>query len=353
MEEVLNSSRSAALVLVFCSTLAAAQATAPAKTPDASAKKPAVSVSPKIEVWKPVPGTGANGDEAVISVDVPCPATKAATPKTPCKKVITAAEFLRMAAAINPGMSAPQQRTFATNLARMLAYSSEANRLGLQNTPEGKTLLELGRMQALAQMLGRKLRDQAENVSQADVQAYYRDNKGKFESATIERVLVPVKQVEGAEADKKAEMDYASQLRTRWVAGEDPEKLQKEAFDRSGNKVTPPPVKLGERIPTSLPATQEKVFGLKAGDITEPVYDPSAVVLLKLVSKQTKSLEQVQDDIKKMLRSQRMEKIVDELDKRTPAKINDSFFAPQAEPGVASPSEKKMPPATPPAKEPK
>ena len=42
-------------------------------------------------------------------------------------------------------------------------------------------------------------------------------------------------------------------IRERWVAGEDPTKLEKEAMEHAGVSTQPPDVKVGARRPGSLP----------------------------------------------------------------------------------------------------
>ena len=84
-----------------------------------------------------------------------------------------------------------------------------------------------------------------------------------------------------AEADQEAQKALAEKIRQRWVAGEDPTKLEKEAMDSSGVKTTPPDVNVGARRPGSLPEAHEAVFDLKAGEIS-PVYsDPAASLHLQ------------------------------------------------------------------------
>ena len=211
-----------AIVLMSCSIFSAGQTAAPAatkKAADSTAKAPAVSQHAQATT---------TGDEPIITLKSQCPKPKPGAPKGPCRDTVTRKDFEEMVKAAGPSMTPAMERSFASNLSRMIAYGNEASRMGLQNTPEGKQLLEFARMQALAQMLGRKLRSDAEKVAPGEIQTYYNENKSKYENASLERIVVPAK---ASETDKKVAQDYADKIRARWVAGEDPEKLQKEAFE--------------------------------------------------------------------------------------------------------------------------
>jgi hypothetical protein len=319
------------LVLALFSMFTFAQTAPAAPKQGAAAKAPAAA--------KPAPAA-ASTQEPVIRVKPPCPAAKAGATAPPCRDSISKKEFETLVKAAGPSVTPPMERSFANNLARMLAYSNEAARLGLQNTPEGKAMLEVSHMQAMAQLLGRKLQTEALNVSDAEMQAYYRENQAKFESATLERILIPHKT---GEKDMKGEQDFGDKLRERWVAGEDPEKLQAEAFARVGNTNPPPAAKIGERKRTSLAPEQQVVFGLNPGDISQVFADPSASAIYKLVSKTVVPFDKAREEIKRSIASKRLEETVKELDARTATTLNEAYFnSAQASP-AATPADKASP----------
>jgi len=359
MEDYLKSLRLIAFVLMFTPLFGAAQTATP--TP---AKKPATAKTPA--VWQHVPGTDP-GDEPVITLKTPCPKPKPGA-KSACRETVTRRDFETMIKAAGPAMTPAMERSFAMNLGRMIAYGNEAASMGLQNTPEGKQLLEFARMQAMAQMLGRKLRSESENVTPAEMQAYYRDNQKEFENATLERIVIPNKPAEAEKAadkkpedktaedknaaDKKAEQEYADKIRARWVAGEDPEKLQKEGYERAGNSGPEPPVKIGERKLSSVPPAQASITQLKPGEISQPFVDPGGASIYKIVSKSVVPFDEAKEEIKKTLAQKRLEQMVKDLDSRTPATLNDAYFnslqgAQSAAPATRVPA--KPAPAAPPA----
>ena len=121
------------------------------------------------------------------------------------------------------------------------------------------------------------------------------------------------------------------------MAGEDFEKLQKEAYLAAGIKGNAPPVKMEKTRRTALPTTQSTAFDLKPGAISELITEPSGYYIYKMVSKQTLPLEKVKAEIKNTISSQRYRDSLQAVRQQgTPELNNDYFGAPRA-PGMPLP----------------
>src|ERR1039457_1837769 len=115
------------------------------------------------------------------------------------------------------------------------------------------------------------------------------------------------------DAEEKA---YTDKIRERWVAGEDPVKLEKEAMEHAGLTAPPPDVIVGARRPGTLPEAHEPVFDLKAGEVS-PVYsDPGSLYIYKLVSIRQVPLSDVKATISSGLKRQML---TDNIQKLPPA----------------------------------
>src|SRR5271154_4599075 len=214
------------LVCLFLASLAYGQAAPPA--PGAGAGE-----APEIQVGP---------DDAVITVNGFC--SEPAQPASACKTVITRAQFEKLAEALQPGMSLSLRLDVANAYARNLRMAAAAEKRGLDKTPGFEEEMRYPRMQLLAQDLTRALQAEANNITNADVEDYYRKNQSAYEQATVARIFVPrAKQTTAAHADRedaqtradaKAMAKVADDLRVRAVKGEDPDKLQIEAYTEAG-----------------------------------------------------------------------------------------------------------------------
>ncbi len=113
--------------------------------------------------------------------------------------------------------------------------------------------------QILAEALNQHYVEKYAHPTDQEIQAYYDQNQKKYLEVTLQRIIVPMQQVttEKPKPDQEAQKALAEKIRQRWVAGEDPTKLEKEAMDSSDVKTTPPDVNVGARRPGSLPEAHE------------------------------------------------------------------------------------------------
>jgi parvulin-like peptidyl-prolyl isomerase len=169
----------------------------------------------------------------------------------------------------------------------------------------------------------------------------------------LQRIFIPYpEETEGAEKTEKAEKGkpatpsaeqvkaIAEKIHARAVAGEDFDKLQKDAFEAVGMKSTAPTTAM-EKIPRgSLPAAQDAVFSLKPGAVSEVFSDPGAYYIYKVVSHETQPLDSVKDEIKKMLQNEKLQKSMEAIINSGKTELNDAYFAQ----GMGGPS-RPAPPA--------
>lgn len=359
--------RSQCLVCLLLASLAYGQAAQPATPPAAGAKaeqstSAASDKAPEVKVGP---------DDAVITLKGFC--ADASQKGEACKTAITRAQFEKLVDALQPGAPPAVRRQIATRYSMVLKMSTEAEKRGLDKGPSFEEKMYFARMQILAQELGRALQDDSNKVSGADIEDYYKKNEASYEQATFARIYVPrAKQIARAAAKPKADTEaggksaattnaeqppteeqkkaaaeamkkVATDLRDRAAKGEDPDKLEEEAYAAAGLPGTAPDTKREKMRRAQLPANHQVVMDLKPGEVSELISDNSGYYIYKMVGKETLTLDAVKPDIIKALSSQRyrdsMQSFQGNID------LNDAYFGPTRNPAMPPPPRGATPPA--------
>ena len=356
--------RSQCLVCLLLAGLAygqAAQPPAPAAGAKAAQSTPAAPVkAPEVKVGP---------DDAVITLKGFCADAK--LQGDACKTVITRAQFEKLADALQPGMPLNIRRQLATRYGQALKMSTEAEKRGLDKEPSFEEKMYFARMQVLSQELVRALQDDSNKVSDADIEDSYKKNEISYQQATLARIYIPrAKQIAPSPAKPKAEPEagaksaattnaeppteeqkraaaeamkkVAVDLRARAAAGEDPDKLEKEAYAAAGLPGTAPSTKMEKMRRSALPPNHQAIMDLKPGEVSELISEPnSGYYIYKMVSKETLSLDAVKPDILKAISSQRYRDSMQGFQGNVD--LNDAYFGPAQSPPMP-PHRGPMPP---------
>jgi hypothetical protein len=268
-----------------------------------------------------------------------------------CKTAITRAQFDKLVDALQPGMSPAIRRNLATRYATMLRMSTQAEKLGLDKQPKYDEMMRYARMQILSQQLSITLQQDAGKISDSDIEDYYKKNELNYEQATFARIFIPrAKQIVNppatpmsrekatttpppppTEAQKKAAeqaMDkIAADVRERAAQGEDPDKLQKDAYVAAGLPGNAPNTKMEKVRRTTLPPNHQSIMDLKPGEVSQVISDPnSGHYVYKMISKDTLTIETLKPEIEKIISGQRyrdnMQGFQGNVD------LNDAYFGP-------------------------
>lgn len=298
-------------------------------------------------------------DTPVITVPGVCDAPRAhaaaATPASQegCQTVITRAQFEALADALQPNMNAQNKRRLADAYPRLLAMAQEARKRGLESDAKYKELVRLSRLQILSQQLSRNIKEEADKVPEADIENYYKHNLEAFEQADLLRLFVPkekqhapvkadaaakeateddTKQSEAQKADEEAMRKTADDIRKRAAAGEDFESLQKEAYAAAGIAGAPAPTNIGKLRRSQIPLDQRAVLDLKAGEVSGLFNEANGYYVYKVISKETKPLEQARDEIRTTLSQQRLQDAMAKYQRENKATLNEAYFGPAGPP---------------------
>jgi len=350
------------LVCLLLAGFVYGQAVQPATPPTAGAKaeqsaSAAADKAPEVKV---------NPDDAVITLKDFC--ADATQQGDACKTVITRAQFEKVADAVQPGMSPAIRRQVATNYSRMLRLSAAAEKRGLDKGPVFDEKMALARMQILSQQMNQAMQEDSGKISDADLGDYYKKNELSFEQATVARIFVPrAKQIAPSlakpkagekatppqpsiEAQQKAAVEamtkLAAALRARAVQGEDPDKLQKDAYAGAGLPGNAPSTKLEKQRRSTLPPSHQAIMDLKAGEVSEVISDPGGGhFIYKIISKETLSLDDanVKAEIRRTISSQRYRDSMQAFQGNVD--LNDAYFGAPRNPAMPPPPRGARPPA--------
>jgi hypothetical protein len=309
-------------------------------------------------------------DAPVITINGVCAnasADKAADPN--CKTVITRAEFEKILDAVQPNMPPRVRRQFAMRYASAMAMAQKAEEMGLDKGPKFDERLKLARIQILSQAFNQAVQEKAGQISDQDIDDYYKAHVADFEEADLQRIFIPrsqqapaskVKLSDAAEQKRQKDSEEimqkeADKLHTRAAAGEDFTKLQDEAYQLAGIKTKAPSTKMGDMRRNGLPAGQVSVLDLQTGEISRVFSDQSGYFIYKVGKKEVEPLDKVKDEVRTALRTQRMQDQIQSAQKSATPTLDEAYFGPEMPPthGMPLPPPTGGPSAKPPAPAPK
>jgi hypothetical protein len=319
------------ITAVLLTSYAVAQTKAPAtQKPTTEQQAPAKSAPSAAKPAQPA-AVVVPENAPVITINGLCEGK--AVPAADCKTVITRAEFERIVGAVTEGRAgAPAQlppaakRNVATQYTQLLTVATDAEKEGVQNTPEAQLLMKFARMQALAQAYSRELQKKFAPTP-AEIQAFYNANAAKLEEATVDRLVIPRTTTKDAKAPQDTEKTKADKLRARALAGESFETLQKEALQGTTTAAAPETKLVVQKA--SLPPNQASVFDLKPGEVSQVFAEPNAFFIYKMESKGTVPLDQVKDEIEKKLVQDKLQSAMETMLQNAKPVLNEQYFGPE------------------------
>ncbi|MGA2904010.1 MAG: peptidylprolyl isomerase [Candidatus Korobacteraceae bacterium] len=286
------------------------------------------------------PASNVPMSDPVLTLKGACQPKSGGTPPAGCVSGLTREQFEKLTDALQPPDKGPVppevRRRFATQYAKLLTFADAARELGLENDPKVLQIYRFAMNQILAESLNQHYMEEFAHPSDQQIQEYYDQNVKKYKEVTLQRIIIPVYQAQATadkpkptEAEQKA---YGEKIRERWLAGEDPTKLEKEIMDHNGVTTPPPDVNVGARREGSLPQAHASVFELKPNEISESFSDATAVYIYKVVSERQVPLSEVKASISQTLQQQMFkDKIQSVQDAVTPV-LNEAYFGPEPPP---------------------
>jgi PPIC-type PPIASE domain len=274
--------------------------------------------------------------EPVITLKGACqPAAGATTPPPGCVSSLTREEFEKLVKALTPPDRPPMpvdlMRNFATQYAKLLTFADTARAMGMENDPRVLQIMQFATNQILTEALNSHITEEFSHPTDQQIEDYYKQNSKKYVEVTLQRIILPRNQgntdkPKPSEADEKA---YADQLQKRWVAGEEGEKLEKEAAEHAGLTTPAASVNIGARRPGALPEAHGAVFDLQPGEVSVVFTDPASFYVYKVVSVRTIPLSEAKSSITTTLQRQLVADRIQQIQSSVTPVLNDSYFGPE------------------------
>jgi hypothetical protein len=285
-----------------------------------------------------------NGVAAVITINGLCdvsPSDK--TKATSCKTLITQSQFEKVINAIQPDMPARARREFALRYAKALVMTKMAEEMGLDAGPIYEEQMKLARIQILTKELNKAIETKVSQISHQDIEDYYNSNRANFETVEMDRIYVPTsrqaitvsdKALSDADREDRSReseqimREEANVLHGRAVAGEEFATLEADAYKVAGIKAATVNTSITIRR-TSLPANQVSVMALNPGQVSSILTDPRGYVIYKVKTKTVMPLDQVQEEIKATLRTQRLRSELNDIEDDATPVLDEIYFQPK------------------------
>ena len=308
------------LATVFGSGTALAQGTA-AKAPAAPTKKAAAGAKSR--------GRAVLATDPVITIDGLCASHAPET--SVCKTVVNRREFesfLKALSATTRGVEPAVYRKIAQNYFSLLLYAEAGQKAGVDKDPRFEQVMEAIRLRALGDMYRVHVTEQALQISDQEIEAYYKKNIADYEEVDLDRFQVPknnVVNLSDVEFRAKAKQ-LAEDLQARAAKGEDVAKLEKEALNALGVKDNPL-IQIGLRRGRFKDEEEKAIFALKQGEVT-PVFDEGGLwMFFKRTSRETLTFEEVKSEIRGVLYRDKTAGLEKALHDAVHVDYNQAYFA--------------------------
>ena len=270
---------------------------------------------------------------------------------------MTRTQFERVVAGLAPQIRSQAatpdgKRQIADKLADMQVLAQEARSRGLQSNPDVVAQLKMQEDNLLANAMFQQLLQSAK-PSDAELKAAYDSQKDRFEQVKARHILVrfqgsriPVRKDQKDLTEAEA-LEKAKALRERIVKGEDFAAVAKAESDdttsgaRGGDLGT---LSKGRMVPEF----EQAIFGLKTGDLSEPVKTQFGYHLIQVQERTTADFDKVKGDLERDLQNEAATRTVRAMRDKAKVTFNPDFFGtPQPAAAAAAPGGAPIAPGTP------
>jgi peptidyl-prolyl cis-trans isomerase C len=247
---------------------------------------------------------------------------------------LTAAQFDQIVEAL-PAQYRAQARgagrkQLADNIVQVLVLSQEGKRRKLTENPAYQTQAMFQSANLLA---GLTYQTMAKDVTfdEAALRKYYDEHKQDYELVKARHILIrmqgsPVAVKPGQKDLTEAEaLAKATELRKKIAGGADFAAVATSDSDDAATASRGGDLGLfrkGQRGP----AFDEAAFGLKPGEMSEPVKSPQGYHLIKVESHEMRTFEQARPEIENRMRPEAAQKELKELREKATVKLDPEFF---------------------------
>jgi hypothetical protein len=285
--------------------------------------------------------------ETVITIPGICDSKTADS--SSCVTVITREQFENLLNGLSQAGQAlrpDQTKALAQAYADVLAYAAAARKAGIEDSPQFKEFMNYQHLRVLAGVYRHVLEEKYKSPSPEDISSYYHEHTADFEEVNLRRLMVPKNNPSAKDKEeyKTKALQLARDLQQRAAQGEDFDDLEKEAYKTLGLAIGAPGTQMGkQRRENFVPEEAEEIFALKSGEASKLEIENSSYVVYKVDSKRTLPIDQVKDDIGKLLYKQNVNNAFNSITGSLSPELNPKYFVEPAKPSAANSMETKPP----------
>jgi len=272
-------------------------------------------------------------------------ASPGGAPDAGCKTLITREQFEILVNALSPKMPPEARARLAERYPEMLLQAEKVRDLGLASDRNSAERIKFSYLQVLGKVLNQHLQEQANSVTDAEVEQYYKEHPASFQRVDLMRVFIlnhkvypdpsndaaagvkpaPAPEIskEQAAADEAAMRAEAERIRKEAVAGGSFEKLQARAYKFAQDPDDTPDYHMGKMTPDQVPAEYQKaIFDLPIGKVSELEPAENGWHIFKVVSKETVPLSEAKPIVQRL----RMRDATEALKASIKVQLSDDYF---------------------------
>jgi peptidyl-prolyl cis-trans isomerase C len=300
----------------------------------ALAQQPSSPAPASPKVAPSAPAAGSNTSTATAAAAPTVNLAPDAVVLTIGNRKITRAQFELLLASLaqngRPAATPADKRKVAEQFGDLETMAAEARKRMMDQSPETKEMLAVQADNVLANLLAKKITDEAK-FTELDLRAYYDAHKDEYEEAKGSHILIrfkgsalPLKPNEKDLTDAEA-LAKAQDIRAKILAGADFATLAKTESDDTGSAT-----KGGDlgtfRHKQMVPPFDEAAFSLPVGQVSEPVKTQFGYHIIKISSRTAKTFEEAKPEIEKQLKPKIVKEEMDKIKAQTPVTLNDEYF---------------------------
>jgi len=248
-----------------------------------------------------------------------------------CTVAISRRQFECVMNILSPGVrvSPGVMNRIATTYAELLAFDRAARELEMDNSLEYQETVRWLQVNALADLLHRRLEKESGTVSDAEIEAYYREQLPQFEEVKLQRLVLPKNNfaVDGQQKFEHDAQRIAAELRERAADGEDLERLQKEGYAALGFSGAPPVTDVGNRRKANVPSeVRDEVFSLRPGEVSNVKNETYSFVIYKVEARRRIPEKEIREEITRDVAKEKLERAVKAIIGNIRTELNEKYF---------------------------
>lgn len=329
------------IIFLLSMASAVAQNTGTLKTQSSIVSQGAAtgSSTSSLKTVKTTSGAARTGPSAaVITIHGLCTdhAHPSENPKSPCSTVLTRKQFETFVSDLNAtttrGVDPSQYRGVAEVYSSLFVNAMAGERAGVDKDPRFEQMLRITRLRALAGMYRSQQFKQALDITNEEIEPFYKKNIDSFEEVDLDRFLLPKNNPANLsdEAFREKSKRLAEELHARAVKGEDIAKLEKEGLEVLGDP-RPPMIAVGVRRGQVEEKADKAIFALGPGEVT-PVLDERGLwMFFRRTDRKILSMETVKGEILGTLFRDKLDMLDKRLHDAVKVEYDEAYFGPDTE----------------------